>query len=96
MCQAPLRAKFRAKSTDFGCATVCVWAATHGWTMPLLPHADKTQPSFGAQLDRHDRPYTSLGNGHGNNGTPPCGKSRCIRYQNDKKHTGIQTSGKSR
>ena len=54
------------------------------WTMPLPPHADKRQPSFGMQPDRHDRPYTSLGNRH------------AAAYQNDKKRTGIQTSGKSR
>ena len=34
-------------------------------------------------------------NGHGSSGTPPCGKFRCSHYQNDKKRTGIQTSGKS-
>ena len=38
---------------------------------------------------------TIYGNGHGSNGTPPCGKSHCNPYQNDTKRTGIQTSGKS-
>ena len=39
--------------------------------------------------------YTSYGSDHGS-GTPPCGKSHCNPYQNDKKRTRTQTSGKSR
>ena len=36
MCQAPLRAKFRAISTDFGCARVSIRAAAHVWP-PWFP-----------------------------------------------------------
>ena len=65
------------------------------WHRTQQKHTDLRQPSTGTPPDRRDRPSTSHGNDHGSSGTPPCGKSRCSHYQNDRKRTGIQTSGKS-
>ena len=53
-CQVPLRAKFRAISTDFGCARGSIRAAAHGWA-PMVScrcwccHVSGISHSFGSQ-----------------------------------------------
>ena len=48
--------------------------ASSNWTMTQQKHTDKRQPSTRMHPDKHDRPYTSPGSGHGSSGNPPCGK----------------------
>ena len=50
-----------------------------------LTTASRKQLNTGTHPDKLDRQCTSYGSDHGNNGTPPCGKSHCNPYQNDKK-----------
>ena len=73
----------------------CSRNTSSNWRTKQQKATNKRQPYIGMHPDRHDIRSTSYGNDHVSSGTPPCGKSRCSHYQNDKKRTGIQTSGKS-
>ena len=70
-------------------------SASYNWRRKPPQATDQRRPNTGTPPDKHDRLYTSYGNGHVSSGTPPCGKSRCSHYQNNKKRTGIQTNEKS-
>ena len=73
----------------------CSRNALYNWRTRRQTATNKKQPYTGTHAGMHDKRSTSYKNDHRSSGTPPCGKSRCSHYQNEKKHTGIQTSGKS-